>query len=243
MQSSTATSAVRPDRACHGARVGYQSVPAVRRLAVRRGRHRAHAAPRAPLPDGRAVPALHADGPARGRRRRSRPCWRGIGGSAASCSPNGATGPSGWSLPPRSASRSRIGVVGRSLLGYHAADLSLAGPFLAGLIAGPYAGAIVGIMVGLPGRARRRARRAPLLDRLRLRRRRPARDLSEGSDLALLAVRLHRPPSLRLAVPAPLPDRLAGPADRAAGRCSSCCASGSATAGPGGSSCSSAKTR
>jgi two-component system LytT family sensor kinase len=43
-----------------------------------------------------------------------------------------------------------VGVIARLLLGYQAADLSLAGPFLAGLIAGPYAGAIVGVMVGLP---------------------------------------------------------------------------------------------
>jgi two-component system LytT family sensor kinase len=43
------------------------------------------------------------------------------------------------------------GTVSRILLGYNAADLTLAGPFLAGLLAGPYAGAIVGILVGLPG--------------------------------------------------------------------------------------------
>ena len=42
------------------------------------------------------------------------------------------------------------GVAWRLLLGYKAADLSLAGSFLAGLVAGPYAGAIVGAMVGLP---------------------------------------------------------------------------------------------
>ena len=42
------------------------------------------------------------------------------------------------------------GVVARLLLDYNAADLTLAGAFLAGLIAGPYAGAIVGAMVGLP---------------------------------------------------------------------------------------------
>ena len=42
------------------------------------------------------------------------------------------------------------GVVSRLLLGYHAFDLTLEGPFLAGLIAGPYAGAIVGAMMGLP---------------------------------------------------------------------------------------------
>src|SRR6266576_1887073 len=42
------------------------------------------------------------------------------------------------------------GVAARLLLNYNAADLSLEGAFLAGLIAGPYAGAIVGVMVGLP---------------------------------------------------------------------------------------------
>src|SRR3954454_19958160 len=39
------------------------------------------------------------------------------------------------------------GVVARLLLDYKAADLTLAGSFLAGLLAGPYAGAIVGAMV------------------------------------------------------------------------------------------------
>ena len=42
------------------------------------------------------------------------------------------------------------GVIARLLLNYNAADFSLAGPFLAGLIAGPYAGAIVGVLVGAP---------------------------------------------------------------------------------------------
>ncbi|MDR1989326.1 MAG: histidine kinase, partial [Acidobacteriaceae bacterium] len=42
------------------------------------------------------------------------------------------------------------GVTARLLLNYEAADLTLEGAFLAGLIAGPYAGAIVGLMVGLP---------------------------------------------------------------------------------------------
>ncbi|MCC7415796.1 MAG: histidine kinase [Acidobacteria bacterium] len=42
------------------------------------------------------------------------------------------------------------GVVSRLLLHYDAADLTLEGPFLAGLVAGPYAGATVGMMVGLP---------------------------------------------------------------------------------------------
>src|SRR4249920_696819 len=40
------------------------------------------------------------------------------------------------------------GVVARLLLNYKAADLTLEGAFLAGLIAGPYAGATVGAMVG-----------------------------------------------------------------------------------------------
>jgi two-component system LytT family sensor kinase len=43
-----------------------------------------------------------------------------------------------------------LGVVVRLLLNYKAADLTLEGAFLAGLIAGPYAGAIVGAMVGIP---------------------------------------------------------------------------------------------
>ena len=42
------------------------------------------------------------------------------------------------------------GVISRLLLNYDAADLTLAGSFLAGLLAGPYAGAIVGTMVGIP---------------------------------------------------------------------------------------------
>ena len=42
------------------------------------------------------------------------------------------------------------GVTSRLLLNYDAADLTLEGAFLAGLIAGPYAGAIVGLMGALP---------------------------------------------------------------------------------------------
>ena len=42
------------------------------------------------------------------------------------------------------------GVMARLLLNYKAADLSLEGAFLAGLIAGPYAGALVGVLVGIP---------------------------------------------------------------------------------------------
>ena len=42
------------------------------------------------------------------------------------------------------------GVTARLLLNYNAADLTLEGAFLAGLIAGPYAGATVGVLVGVP---------------------------------------------------------------------------------------------
>ena len=42
------------------------------------------------------------------------------------------------------------GVAARLLLGYSAADLTLEGAFLAGLIDGPYAGVTVGALVGLP---------------------------------------------------------------------------------------------
>jgi two-component system LytT family sensor kinase len=42
------------------------------------------------------------------------------------------------------------GVVARLLLEYLAADVTLEGSFLAGLIAGPYAGAIVGLMAAVP---------------------------------------------------------------------------------------------
>jgi two-component system LytT family sensor kinase len=42
------------------------------------------------------------------------------------------------------------GVTARLLLRYNAADLTLEGPFLAGLIAGPYAGALVGALVATP---------------------------------------------------------------------------------------------
>jgi two-component system LytT family sensor kinase len=42
------------------------------------------------------------------------------------------------------------GVVARLLLNYKAADLTLEGSFLAGLIAGPLVGAIIGTLVGIP---------------------------------------------------------------------------------------------
>src|SRR5580765_1780517 len=42
------------------------------------------------------------------------------------------------------------GVIWRLLLNNNAADLTLSGAFLAGLLAGPYAGAFVGVMLGIP---------------------------------------------------------------------------------------------
>ncbi len=47
-----------------------------------------------------------------------------------------------------------VGVGARLLLEYKAADLTLEGSFLAGLIAGPYAGALVGLMVATPALVR-----------------------------------------------------------------------------------------
>jgi two-component system LytT family sensor kinase len=46
-----------------------------------------------------------------------------------------------------------VGVAARVLLNYDAADLTLEGAFLAGLIAGPYTGAIVGFAIALPALA------------------------------------------------------------------------------------------
>ena len=46
-----------------------------------------------------------------------------------------------------------VGVAARVLLNYDAADLTLEGAFLAGLIAGPYTGAIVGLSMSLPALA------------------------------------------------------------------------------------------
>ena len=45
------------------------------------------------------------------------------------------------------------GVVARMVLGYQAADLTLEGSFIAGLIDGPYAGVTVGALVGIPALA------------------------------------------------------------------------------------------
>ena len=64
------------------------------------------------------------------------------------------------------------GVTARLLLNYKAADLTLEGAFLAGLIAGPYAGALVGVLVGIPASDRWRIHRAAVCGRLRLCRRR-----------------------------------------------------------------------
>ena len=108
------------------------------------------------------------------------------------------------------------GVVARLLLDYKAADLTLAGSFLAGLLAGPYAGAIVGVDGRHPGAVAGEWIALPVRGRVRVRRRRPARDLPEGSDLALLAALLHRPAPQGLAAGAPVPDRVGGhPAGRA----------------------------
>ena len=115
------------------------------------------------------------------------------------------------------------GVVARLLLNYKAADLTLAGSFLAGLLAGPVRRRHRRRHGRHSGDRRRRMDRASVRGRLRVRRRRPARDLPEGSDLALLAALLHRPAPQGLAPGQPLPDRVGrDPARRADRRWRSC---------------------
>ena len=77
------------------------------------------------------------------------------------------------------------GVAFRKLLNYNAADLTLEGAFLAGLIAGPYTGALVGFLVGVPALIAGRVRRHTVRHRLRIRRGRAPRGVPQGSDLAV----------------------------------------------------------
>ena len=91
------------------------------------------------------------------------------------------------------------GITSRLLLNYDAADFSLAGPYLAGLIAGPYAGAIVGALLGMPALIGGEVRRDAVCGRLWVRWGWAARGLPEASHLALLTPVLHRPASPRVA--------------------------------------------
>ena len=91
-----------------------------------------------------------------------------------------------------SASRSTAGVVARLLLGYNAADLTLEGVVPGRPDRRPLRRRHRRRAGRPPAARHRRVHRAALRRRLRLRRRRPARAVPEGSDLALLAVRLHR---------------------------------------------------
>ncbi len=93
-------------------------------------------------------------------------------------------------------SRSPLGVVSRLLLNYDAADLMLEGAFLAGLIAGPVHRRHRRRRHRASRLLRRRMGRHPLCRRLRLRRRRPARGLPQGTHLELLAVRVLQPAAL-----------------------------------------------
>ena len=85
------------------------------------------------------------------------------------------------------------GVLSRLLLNYYAADLTLPGAFLAGLLAGPYAGRDRRRHARGPALCRWRVDRPAVCDRLRICRRRLAGNLSQGSDLALFAALFHRP--------------------------------------------------
>ena len=95
------------------------------------------------------------------------------------------------------------GAAARVLLHYDAADLTLEGAFLVGLIGGPYAGSHRRCRRSAAGALRRRVHRPAVRGRLRLCGRRFARAVPEGGDLALLAVRLLEPATSSLAaVPA-----------------------------------------
>ncbi len=135
------------------------------------------------------------------------------------------------------------GVAARLLLGYNAADLTLEGSFVAGLIAGPYAGAIVGAMVGLPPLGNGEIIALPFAIGCGFAGRRPARAVPEGSHLALLAVRLHRASTAARG-------RCSGPSRWTGRSCccsrrsrSSCCARGSARAGSRRTACSTCRRR
>src|SRR5262245_12976822 len=97
------------------------------------------------------------------------------------------------------------GVVARLLLNYNAADLQLQRPRAPARRVGSRRAVRRSVRRrdrrpdGRHSAARyRRMGRASLCRRLRLRRRRPSRALSEGSDLALLAVRVHLPAAARV---------------------------------------------
>ena len=86
-------------------------------------------------------------------------CWPAIAASATSSSSSAAAGWIAWcSFCARHAPQA--GVTSRVLLNYNAADLTLEGAFLAGLIAGPYTGAWSACWSALPP-AGRRIRRLP----------------------------------------------------------------------------------
>ena len=130
------------------------------------------------------------------------------------------------------------GVVARLLLHYDAADLTLEGIVPRRADRRPVCGRHGRRPGRHPAARRRRVHRAALRHRLRVRGRRPARALPERGDLALLAVRVHRPAPAGVADAAQLPGGLAG-------RCccwrrspSSCCARAWARAGAHTTGCS-----
>ena len=118
----------------------------------------------------------------------------------------------------------------RLLLNYNAADLTLEGAFLAGLIAGPYAGALVGVLVGVPALLAGEFIALPFAVGCGFAGRRPARGVPEGSDLAVHAVRLRRPAQAPLADGAEARDRTGSWCCCSRRSRSSCCARRSASA-------------
>ena len=110
------------------------------------------------------------------------------------------------------------GVVARLLLKYEAADLTLEGALLAGLIAGPYTGAIVGASSGCPALFAGEFGALPFAVGCGFAGGGLREAVPKEAHLELLAVRLLQPARPRLADAARAPTRLAG---GAAARCRS----------------------
>ena len=110
------------------------------------------------------------------------------------------------------------GVTARLLLNYRAADLTLEGAFLAGLIAGPYAGALVGVLVGTPALIAGEFIALPFAVGCGFAGGGLREACPKESDLAVHAVCVHRPAQARLADGPKARGELAAGAAAGAGR-------------------------
>ncbi len=102
------------------------------------------------------------------------------------------------------------GVAARILLHYDAADLTLAGAYLTGLIAGPFAGALVGAGVAVPALFNHEWGALPFAVGCGFAGGGLADDLPEGRNLEVHAVLLHAARPIAVASAAQPDDRLAG---------------------------------